>query len=228
MNKNRHTNVWQKHAHKCMKKIYSNTGAVDSQLQRPGVPCSRAPQPWQGSELPCLQLSAHHYFCWAVSGDWTANPLVIRWPHSPLRHGEPKYKCKNEWKKQACKCMKKTGIQIYDKNRHTNAWKKTGIQMYEENMYKNVWKKEAYECMKKQAYKCMKKTGIQMYEKNTHTNVWEKHAYKHAYKCMTKTSIQTRIQMYDKNRHTNTYTNVWKNIHNCMKKTRIPNRIQVY
>ena len=52
---------------------------------------------------------------------------------------------KHVGKKQAYKCMKKTGIQMYDKN--------------------------AY----KIAYKCMTKTHIQtriqMYEKNRHTNV---------------------------------------------------------
>ena len=154
-----------------MKKIYSYKGVVDSQIQRPGMPCSRAPQPWQGGELPRLQLSAHQSLCWAVSGDWTANPLVIGRPHSPLRHGQPKYKCKNVWKRHAYKCMTKTRIQ----NRR---------QMYDKNTHTNVWKKHAY----KHAYKCMTKTLIQMYEKNehtnvwkkTHTNVWKKQAYKHA------------------------------------------------
>ena len=49
------------------------------QITAPGehggtVPCSRAPQPWQGGELPPLQLSAHQSFYWAVSGDQTAQP----------------------------------------------------------------------------------------------------------------------------------------------------------
>ena len=71
----------------------------------------------------------------------------------------------NVWKKHAYKCMTKTGIQMYDKNMHTNAYKcmtKTGIQMYDKNRHTkthtNVWKK--------QAYKYMTKTRIQMYEKN--------------------------------------------------------------
>ena len=67
-----------------------------------------APQPWQGGELPRLQLSAHQSFCWAVSGDWTANSLVIGRQHSPLRHGQPKCKCKNVWKRHAYKYMTKT------------------------------------------------------------------------------------------------------------------------
>ena len=73
--------------------------------------------------------------------------------------------------------MKKTGIQMYDKDTHRNTHTK-------------VWKKQAYKCIKKHAYKCMKKTGIYLYDKN---------AYKHAYKCMKKTCIQ----MYGKNTHTN-------------------------
>ena len=149
-----HTNVWQKHAYKCMKKNRHSTV-------------------WQGRELPRFQLSAHQSFFWVVSGDWTANPLVIGRPHSPLRHSRPKGKLRNLWKKQAYKCIKK--------NRHTNVWQKhaykwltkTRIQMYEKNPHSNVWKEsiqtriKMYE--KKQAYKCMTKT---------HTNVWQKHAYK--------------------------------------------------
>ena len=56
-------------------------------------------------------------------------------------------------KKQAYKCMKKTRIQMYEKNMHTNT-------------HANVLQKQAY----KHAYKCMTKTRIQtriqMYEKN--------------------------------------------------------------
>ena len=212
---NTHTNVWKKQSYKCMKKIYSYTGQPITAPREHGVPCSRVPQPWQGGELPHLQLSAQQSFCWAVSGDWTANPLVTGLPHSPLRHGQPKHKCKNVWKRHAYKYMTKTRlqnrIQMYDKNAYKIAYKcmtktriQTRIQMYE--------KKHAYKCMtktriqtriqmyeKEHSYKCMKKTRIQnriqMYEENTHTNVWQKHAYKHAYKCMKKTVIQ----MYEKN-----------------------------
>ena len=161
------------------------------------MPFPRAPQLWQGGELPPLWLSAHQSFFWVVSGDWTANPLVVGQAHSPLSHGCPEYKYTNAWKKHtykyAYKYMKKTCIQMNDKNTHTkshtNVWQKpackfmkktqTRIKMYEKNAYKH-------------AYKCMKK--------NRHTNVWKKQAYK----CMRKTCIQTRIQMYEK-----THTFVW-------------------
>ena len=143
--------------------IYWSGGQPITAPREYGVPCSRAPQPWQVGELPRLQLFAHQSFCLAVSGDWTANPLVIVRPHSPLRHGQPKYKCKNVWKKHAYKYMKKTRIQMYDKNPHKKS-------------HTNVWQKPAYKCMKKPAYKCMKKTRIQtriqMYDKNTHTNTY--------------------------------------------------------
>ena len=150
------------------------------------VPFPRESQPWQGGELPPLWLSAHQSFFWAVSGDWTANPQVVEQSHSPLSHGCPEYKCINVWKKHAYKYaykyMKKTRIQMNDKNTHTkshtNVWQKPACKCMKKthtNTHKNVWKK--------QAYKCMKKTGIPMYEKNQ------------AYKCMKK-RIQTRIQMY--------------------------------
>ena len=191
--------------------IYWSGGQPITAPREYGITCSRAPQPWQGGELPRVQLSAHQTFCWAVSGDWTANPLVIGRPHSPLRHGQPKYKCKNVWKRHAFKCLTKTRIQMYDKNTHTNVWQKRA---------------------NKHAYNCMTKTRIQnriqMYDKNTHTNVWQKQAYKNAYKCMTK----TRIQMYDKNAYkcmTKTQTNVWqKHTYKCMRKTRIQTGIQIY
>ena len=161
MNKNRHTNVWQKHAHKRMKKFTEILERWTANYSAQGVPCSRARQPWQGGELPRLQLSAHQSFCLAVSGDWTANPLVNGRPHSPLHHGQPKHRCKNVWQKHAYKCMtksrKQTRIQIYEK-KAKNVWIKKGLQMYE-------------------------KKGLQMYEKKPHTNVWKKHAYK----CMKKT-----------------------------------------
>ena len=139
MKKTTHTNVWQKHtykqAYKYMTKtriktyeknilIYWSGGQPITAPKEYGVPCSRAPQPWQGGKQPHVQLSAHQSFCWAVSGDWTANPLVIGRPHSPLRHGQPKCKCKNVWKKQAYIYMKKKRIQMYDKNPHANIWKK--------------------------------------------------------------------------------------------------------
>jgi len=112
---------------------------------------------------------------------------------------------KKRIKKHAYNCMIKTSIQtriqMYEKNRHTNAYKcmiKTGIQMYEKNRHTNTHTN----VLKKQAYKCITKTRrqkrIQVYEK------------KQAYKCMTKTRIQTRIQMYDKNTQTKTHTSVWK------------------
>ena len=135
-----HTNVWQKHAYKhvykCMKKtpknvwkktgikIYWSGGQPITAPREYGMPCSRAPQPWQGGELPHVQLSAHKSFCWAVSGDWTANPLVMGRPHSPLRHRQPKYKCKNVWQKHAYKCMKKT--QKCMKKQVYKCMKKTG------------------------------------------------------------------------------------------------------
>ena len=142
--KNTHTNVWQKHAHKCMTKIYSYTGQPIPAPRGSGVPCSRAPQLWQRGELPTLQLSAHHSFIWAVSGDLTANPLVIGRSQSPLRHGRPKYKHKNTWKKHAYKCIKKTCIQMYEKKHAYKCMKKTHT-----NTHTNVWKKHACKCMKK-------------------------------------------------------------------------------
>ena len=158
-------NQTYKHAYKCMTKtrikmyeknilIYWSGGLPITAPREYGVPCSMVPQPWQGGELPHLQVSAHQSFCWAVSGNWTANSLVIGRPHSPLRHGQPKYKCKNVWQKHAYKiaykCMTKTRIQMYKKNTHSNEWQKHAFKI---------------------AYKCMRKTRIQMYEKNTHTNV---------------------------------------------------------
>ena len=43
------------------------------------VPCSRAPQPWQGGGLPPLQLSVHRSLR-GESGNRTANLLVIGRP----------------------------------------------------------------------------------------------------------------------------------------------------
>ena len=106
------------------------------------VPFPRAPQLWQGGELPPLQLLANQSFFWAVIGDWIANPLVIGWPHSPWATAAPNTNIEmyeknthininthtNIWKKHAYKWMTKTRIQMYDKNTHTkshtNVWKK--------------------------------------------------------------------------------------------------------
>ena len=166
MHTNTHTNVWKK------PQLYDKiTHTMYEKKRDTNV--------WQGGELPRLQLSAHQSLLWVMSGDWTANSLFIGRPHSPLRHGCPKYKHTLVWEKHAYKCMKKTRIQtriqMYEKNMHTNVWKKgiktriqTHIQMNEKNMHSNEWQKHEY----KIAYKCMKK-----------------HAYKHAYKCMKKTCI---------------------------------------
>ena len=101
---------------------------------------------WQGGELPRLQLSAQQSFFWAVSGDWTANPLVYGRPHSPLCHGRPKHKLKNIWKKHAYKCIKKKYKHGY------RCMKKTRIQMCEKkhtNTHTNVWQKHEHKCMTK-------------------------------------------------------------------------------
>ena len=86
-------------------------------------------------------------------------------------------------KKHAYKCIKKKGIQMYEKKhayKHVyKCMKKT--QMYEKTCIQTCI--QMYET--KQAYICMMKTYIQMYEK-AHTNVRQKHAYKHVYKCMKK------------------------------------------
>ena len=91
------------------------------------VPFPRAPQLWQGGELPRLQLSAHQSF-WVVIGDWTANPLVVGQSHSTLSHGCPEYKYTNVWKKPGIPMYEKkriqTRIQMYEKKR---------IKMYEKN-----------------------------------------------------------------------------------------------
>ena len=112
---------------------------------------------WVGIELPILWLlNDHTRHC------TTANPNT----NVKMYEKKPAYKCMtkthtNVWQKPAYKCMTKTRIQMYEKKTHKNVWKKTGIQMYEKNMHTNthtnVWKK--------QAYTRMKKTGIQMYEK---------------------------------------------------------------
>ena len=157
MHTNTHTNVWKKHAYKCMTKTHTNmhtkkTGIqmyekniliMDSQLQRPGSKgCLAQGHLSHDKKVNCNTSSClpANPFCWAVSGDWTANPLVVRRPHSPLCHGQPKYKCKNVWQKHAYKiaykCMTKTRIQMYEKNMHTNT-------------HTNGWKKPAYKCMKK-------------------------------------------------------------------------------
>jgi len=94
--KNTHTNVWKKHAYKIAYKFMKKTGIQ---------------MVWQGGKLPRLQLSAHQSFFWAVSEDWTAYPLVIGRPHSPLRHGRPKYKI-------AYKCMEKTRTNVLKQHAH--------------------------------------------------------------------------------------------------------------
>jgi len=56
------------------------------------VSCSRAPQPWQGGELPPLQLSVHQSF---ERWDWGLNRLqVIGWPTLTT---EPRPPLVNEW-----------------------------------------------------------------------------------------------------------------------------------
>ena len=111
---NTHTNVWQKNAHKCMKKKYSYTGAVDGQLQRPGGALLKGTSAVTRRWTATPPAAGPPLLFWAMSGDWTANSLVIGWAHSPLRHGQPSYKCKNVWEKPTYKCMKKTRIQIYE------------------------------------------------------------------------------------------------------------------
>jgi len=181
----------KKQANKCMKKIYSYTGAMGSQLQRPesmGVKClsqghlSRDKevnchpsgcQPtnpfferWVGIELPTLWLLDIHTHHWATAAQNTNIQMYEK--------NTPKNTHTNIWKKHAYKWMTKTRIknsmQMYDKNPHANVWKKriqNSMQMYDKNPHANVWKKriqtriKMYE--KKQAYKCMKK--------NRHTNV---------------------------------------------------------
>ena len=64
--------------------------------------------------------------------------------------------------------MTKTGIQMYDKNTHTNT-------------HTNVGKKPAYKCRKKtriQMYE--KKTCIQMYDKKTRIQMSEKNMHTNA------------------------------------------------
>ena len=99
----------------------------------------------------------------------------------------------NVWKKAAYKCMKKTCIQMYEKNMRVevflgrshdcghcigslSSWGRRKKRMKTLGMRKKFWKFG-------QIFICI------------HTNVWQKHEYKIAYKCMTK----TRIQMYEKN-----------------------------
>jgi len=78
--KNMHTNVWQKHAHKCRKKIYSNTGAVDSHLQRPGsmgVQCLSQGHLSRDKEVNCHASSCLPTGTSAVTRRWTATPPAV-------------------------------------------------------------------------------------------------------------------------------------------------------
>ena len=133
----------------------SYTGAVGSQLQRPGSkgvqglsqghlcgdkevncqPSSCQPtnpffERWVGFELPTLWLLDDHTHHCAM-----ADPNTNRKTYGKNRHT-------NVWKKHAYKGMTKTRIQ-------------TRIQMYEKNTDTNVWKKHT----------------------NTHTNVWQKYTH---------------------------------------------------
>ena len=117
-------------------------------------------------------------------------------------------------KKQAYQCMKK--------NRHTNVWKKhayqcmkkTRIQMCEKNTRVEMFLGRSHDCWHcigslsswGRRKKRMKTLGMRKAFWKfgqificIHTNVWQNPAYKHAYKCMTKTCIQTRIQINEKN-----------------------------
>ena len=163
---NTHTNVWKKTAYKCMRKTRIQNRI---QMYDKNTHTNMHPDVWKKHtnaskwELPRLQLSAHQSFFWAVSGDWTANPLVIGRPHSPLSHGRP------------YKCMKKTCIQMYEKNTHTNVWKKP---------HTNVWKKQTHTNVDKITHT------------KTHTNVWQNHAYKHAYKYIKKHAYKVKSSLY--------------------------------
>ena len=160
-----------------MKKIYSYTGVVDSQLQHPGsmgclaqghlsrdkevnchayncLPTNRFVEQWVGIELPTLWLldnQTHHFA--------TANP--------------------------------NTNVKMYEKNTHTNIWKRHAHKNAYKITYKCMTKTRIQMYEKKTLYKCMTKTHTK-----SHTNVWQKPAYK----CMKKTCLQMyekNIQMYE-------------------------------
>ena len=179
---NTHINVWKKpriqtliqmygkNTYKCIKKtrtrMYgkktSYTGAVGSQLQRPG---SMGVQFLSQGHLSCdKEVNCHPSGCW--------DNHTHHWATAAQNTNIQMYE-------------KNTHI-----NTHTNIWKKhaykyaykcmtkTRMQMYE--------KKQAYQCMRKT---CIQ-TRVQMCDKNKHTNtytnVWQKQAYKYVYKCMKK------------------------------------------
>ena len=82
--------------------------------------------------------------------------------------------------KHAYKCMKKTRIQMYEKNTHMKKTRiQTRIQMQEN--------KQAYICIIKTYTQMYEKKCIQMYEKNMHANTHTNVLKKHAYKSMNKT-----------------------------------------
>ena len=158
--KNRHTNVWKKtgiptyekiQAYKCMKKIYLYTGAMGSQLQRPGsmgVQCLS-----QGNLSRDKDVNCH------PSGCQPTNPFFEWW----VGIERPTLWLLDNHTHHWATAAQNTNIQMYEKNTHINT-------------HTNIWKKHAYKWMTKTRIQ----NRIQMYDKNPHANVWQKHAYKHA------------------------------------------------
>ena len=185
-----------------MKKIYSYTGAMGSQLQQ-----------WVGIELPTLWLLDNHTHHWATAAQNTNIQMYDKNTHTKSHTWQRMTKTGAMGSELRAQGL--WGYSAFPKGTSavTRRWTATPLVFGQshsplshgcpEYKYKNVWQKHAY----KIAYKCMTKTHTK-----SHTNVWQKPAYK----CMKK-NTHTNV---DKNTHTNTHTNVWKrHAYICMTKT---------
>jgi len=113
--KNMHINVWKKQAYKCMKK----------------------------TRIQMYEKNRHtntHTNVWKKRIQMYEKKGIQKYEKNMHTNTHT-----NVWKKQAYKCMIKTCIKCI---------KKTGIQMYDKNMLTNVWKKHAYKCSHDKEVNC--------------------------------------------------------------------------
>ena len=135
--KNTHTNVWQKHAYKHAYKSMTKTRIqnriqmYDKNAYKIAYKCmkkNRHTNVWKKTVIQMYEKNILIY--------WSGGQPIT----APREYGVfvcmfSSYICitkscfqnrihDNVWQKQAYKCMTKTRIQMYEKNRHTNVWKK--------------------------------------------------------------------------------------------------------
>ena len=128
---NTHTNIWQKPLYKCMRKIYSYTGVVDSQLQRPGRMGCLA----QGNLRCDKEVNCHASSC------LPNNPFVELW----VGIEPPTLWLLDDHTHHCATANTNTNIKIYEKNTYTNVLKKHAYKhaykYMKKNMHTNVWQK---------------------------------------------------------------------------------------